>query len=371
MSVQARCLLFSGDGRVELTSCLIPEPGAGEVLVETELSCISPGTELRVLAGKQADLGPGAYPLIPGYAVAGRVIQVGKNVPEEMLGRMVICAGTERASHRRGWGGHVSHAVTRAEAVIPIAESTSVSDAVLCQLAAISFRGFSLAKPLAGETVAVLGLGVLGQLSARLFAGAGARVLAGGTREEQVALARAAGIEAVQVERDSVKRLKKLLPDGARVVVDATGNPAALPLAVELAASKPWDDPEVGGARLVIQGSYAGELGFPHHEAFAKELTIYWPRYCHRNDAARVLESVEAGKLKVSDLLSEVALPENAAEVYHRLQQSRGALVSAAFRWSDRGIPPREQVERSPETTPTAQKTLAQRLAGLFGKGTG
>jgi D-arabinose 1-dehydrogenase-like Zn-dependent alcohol dehydrogenase len=49
----------------------LPSPGQYEVLVRTAYSCISPGTEMRCLAGNES--GSTIYPFIPGYALTGEV----------------------------------------------------------------------------------------------------------------------------------------------------------------------------------------------------------------------------------------------------------------------------------------------------------
>lgn len=338
--MEGRCIVFTREGSIQIERCYIPSPGPNEVIVESQLSCISPGTELRVWAGKEPALAPGMYPLIPGYALLGRVTAWGAAVPREWHGARVVCGGTARSNFRSGWGGHASHAVVAAEKLIAVPDAMDPADAVLCPLAAIASRGLALAAPRAGETVAVLGLGLLGQLAARLYAQAGATVVAGGIHPRQVDGAARAGIQAVLVTPDSVARLQKLLPDGARIVVDATGNAAALPLAIQLAADKPWSDGTPGGARLIVQGSYAEDFSFPAAAAFAKEITVHWPRFAHRDDVVRVVAAVATGQVRFGDLLTAVVPPDAAEATYHRLRASPRDLITAAFSWQGASTAP-------------------------------
>lgn len=62
--MQNRALLFAAPHQVSLGETTLPDPGPGEVLIETAFSCVSPGTELRCLAGRQVDRPP--FPFIPG-----------------------------------------------------------------------------------------------------------------------------------------------------------------------------------------------------------------------------------------------------------------------------------------------------------------
>jgi polar amino acid transport system substrate-binding protein len=271
--------------------------------------------------------------VIPGYALVGRVIGWGASVPSSLHNATVLCAGTAHSSFRLGWGGHVSHAVAASDDVVPVATGVEIEEAVLTHLAAISYRGMRMAAPRPGETVAVLGLGPIGQLSARLFAQAGADVVAGGIDREHVRIVERAGIKAVVVEEDSIRSIKKLLPGGASIVVDATGNPNALPFAVELAAQKPWNDSSLGGAKVVVQGSHTGAPGIPYGAAFDRELTMLWPRFCQRSDRIAVMELLAKRALAIRDLLTEIVSPQTAPGMYERLRDNRNGVVTAAFRW--------------------------------------
>jgi len=84
MSGQA--LVFAGLDRPEVWEIQLPALKPHEVLVETAYSCISPGTEMRCLAGKQ----DGArFPFIPGYSLSGRIAAAGHRVT---LNRVISAA---------------------------------------------------------------------------------------------------------------------------------------------------------------------------------------------------------------------------------------------------------------------------------------
>jgi len=328
--MNARTILFTDINTVAVGETEIPAPGPGEVLIEAEYSCVSPGTELRCLAGRQE--GTPGWPFIPGYALAGRVIGCGPDT-RTYVGTRVLCAGTGHASAHRMWGGHVSHAVQPETAVFPLPDGMDFLDAVVARLVAIAYHGLRLSHPQPHENVAVIGLGIIGQLSARLHALTGARVVAADLSPFRVEAARSAGIEAIVPGVELAESMRGLLPDGAEVVVDATGLAAVLPEAIRIARDLPYDDAPNQGARLLIQGSYAGEFTVPYQAAFRKQLSILLPRDRQPRDMRAALDVIHRGKLQVRDLVTRICAPEEAPEVYAALRDPAAGLLTAVFRW--------------------------------------
>lgn len=135
--MHAQVILFAGIGHVIVDTITLLDLGADHVLVETAYSCISPGTELRCLAGEQPRAA--AWPFIPGYALTGTVIARGSNV-EIAPGTAVFCRGTQAASRSRMWGGHVSHAVVAASEVYPLPRNAALQASALAAMAAIALH---------------------------------------------------------------------------------------------------------------------------------------------------------------------------------------------------------------------------------------
>lgn len=327
--MQTRAIVFTAPNQAALESIEIPAPEAGEVLIESLYTLISPGTELRCRAGKQEGL---VFPFIPGYSMVGRVIERGAGVslPE---GTLVFCSGTSKASVNLAWGGHVAHAIQPAGSVYPLPEGMNPLHAPAAKLAAIAYRGVRLSNPRPHETVAVIGLGAIGLLAAQLHALSGARVVAADLSPWRVANAQKAGLEAF-VPQDSLgEAFRAYFPNGADVVVDATGAPAVLTQAIEVARDKAWDDSPELGARVVIQGSYAGEFSLPYQAVFMKELSFYVPRDVQPRDLRAMLDGMARGKLNVESLISETRAPESAPETYATLAEPGAELITVAFKW--------------------------------------
>ena len=316
-------LIISKPGQIALEEIEIPEPGPGEVLVEVEYSCISPGTELRVLAGKQT--GAPAFPFIPGYSAAGIVSGGGPGTTLKE-GTRVFCLGTVRASVAVCWGGHVAHAVLAEEDVVKIPDNISLRQAVAAKLCAISYHGVRLSAPLPHENVLVLGLGPIGFFSALLHKAAGTFVVVIEPSTARRAIGQAAGLRVIIPEDVA-------FPDGADIVVDATGSPAVLRSAVLHTRVLPPDNHIHPPARLVIQGSYASPPAFPYDEAFAREVRILVPRDNQRRDLDAVLGFMARGLLDTTACVANYGAPANAPKIYAALASSSHSGITGCFDW--------------------------------------
>jgi 2-desacetyl-2-hydroxyethyl bacteriochlorophyllide A dehydrogenase len=329
--MRAQALAFTAVNAVELLEVEIPEPQAGEVLIQTELSSVSPGTELRCLAGLQANLK--AWPFIPGYALVGTVIALGSGVILP-LGSRVFCTGTQHASLDRMWGGHVSHAVAPASSVFVIPDGVTWLASSLTALASIAQHGLRLSRPQVGERIAVIGLGAIGQLSAQLHALNGAEVAVTDSLSSRRDTARACGLNVIEPEGNLRETFASVFPDGADVIVDATGSAAVFAQALEVARIPSWHDPLALGGRYLIQGSYVDGLHVPYDPVFQRELQLLFPRDTQPRDRLVVLEMMAQGKLELAPLVQEFAV-RDAPRAYAALQSPEAGLVTVAFRWHD------------------------------------
>jgi 2-desacetyl-2-hydroxyethyl bacteriochlorophyllide A dehydrogenase len=296
------------------------------------MSGISPGTELRCLRGEQP--GQAAFPFIPGYNGIGRVVEVGEGVSLS-VGTRVLSAGTSRADANLCWGGHCARHVRSAERVIPLPEEISEADALLVQLAAIAYRGVRLARPRPEDKVLIVGLGPIGQCSARLFHATGAQVLVLDRAPERVALLQAQGIHGQVVTDDMEEAGKAVFPDGADIIVDASGAAPVALQAAKLLRTVPWNNDDHPTPRYVVQGSYPQNVAFNYQDLFRSETTVFFPRDRKRSDAETVISLLQRGKIALGDICDETASPADAASVYTRLQEGR--LLTAAFDWRKTG----------------------------------
>jgi 3-hydroxyethyl bacteriochlorophyllide a dehydrogenase len=184
------------------------------------------------------------------------------------------------------------------------------------------------------ERVAALGLGLIGQMAARLYRLAGTQVVAADRSPTRVRIAQQAGVEAVVVQNSLQEALQPYFPEGADLIVDSTGVPAVIAQAVALAKDLPWDDTPAAPARYLIQGSYPGDFAIPYQDAFLKEMTFHIPRNYQPGDLRAVLDLIATGRLKVDNLIGSPQDPAQAQEVYASLKDPRGESLTAVFTWN-------------------------------------
>src|SRR5256885_7927097 len=193
------------------------EPGS--VLVLTSRSLISVGTERQVMnLAKQSLVGkararPDAVkkvmerlsrdgliatgkavlnkldqPIPLGYSCVGRVLAVGEGVDVIAVGDRVACAGAKVANH-----AEVNLVPRNLCAKVP--EGVADDAAAFVTLGAIALQGVRQAAPMLGETFAVIGLGLLGQLGAQLLRANGCKVIGIDLDERKMALAKELGAD--------------------------------------------------------------------------------------------------------------------------------------------------------------------------------
>ena len=229
-------------GEVVLVTEPAPEPRRGEVLVATEYSVISPGTERTILDATRA---PGwasheypepdqAWPhvraggvrqdlLLPrppsqdyaslGYSVAGRVIATGEGVADLAPGDLVACGGSQCAFHSE------VVAVPR-NLTVRVPDGLGPDRAAFVTLGSIALEALRRSQRTLGETIAVFGCGVLGVLITMLARAAGMYVVAIDPDSERRTVAAAAGAMPAETGRD--------LPAQVRASTDGFGADAAI-----------------------------------------------------------------------------------------------------------------------------------------------
>ncbi len=324
--MSGRAIVFTGVDRVEVRPFKPREIAPGEVLIESAYTCVSPGTELRALRGGNNP----TYPIIPGYALAGRVVQSRADIPE---GARVFCTGSVDTAISPHGGGHVSHAIVPAAVVTAIPDEVELLESSTCVLAAIAIRGLRMSRPRLGETAVVVGLGVIGHLSARLHALAGARVMGCDRSAWRVRKLVDAGCQGLDLNGDLISTFAPHIGNGVELIIDATGVPAVLIEALALARRVPLTDAVQPDNRYLIQGSYSGEITFPYVEAFARQLTFLVPKAHQPCDRVTALELFKQKRLAGRDLIDDVRSPEAATQVYQTLKDPANPFLTIAFDW--------------------------------------
>ncbi len=227
-------------GQVALEAFEPAPPQAGQVLLRALTTLISPGTE-RAFFLNLENTDP-SYPLYPGYSFIGEVSACGAGVTGLAVGDRVACAAP-----------HCSHALVEAQACLPVPAALADEEAAFFNLLAIAMQGVRKARIELGESVAVLGAGLVGILAMRLAQlSGGLPVLGLDLDAGRLDLARQIGVDHTLIgdERMPAALNEALGGAGADVVIEATGAPQLVSTAFQLAAEK---------GRVVLLGSTRGD----------------------------------------------------------------------------------------------------------------
>ncbi len=389
-------------GEIAVREVPEPAPRQGCVLVAVRHSVVSPGTEramaslgAKSLLGKaraRPDLvrktmaaaraeGVGAtvakvrgrleqYTAF-GYSCAGEVLDSGGD-PRLAPGMRVACVG-------QGYASHAEVVSVPQSLVVPLPDGVSTSEAAFAAPAAIALHAIRLAGAEPGAVVAVVGLGLIGQLAARLLRAAGCRVVGVDPREDRRALlGEAAPPEGAPALAASVSRGRGA---DAVLVCAAASSSAPVELAAELARDR---------ACVVVVGDVALELD--RRAFYEKELSLavarsYGPgrydrdyeergldypagyiRWTEARNVEAVLDLLAAGSFRVDDLVTHRIPIVEGAQAYAVLESDSAAL-GVLLEYD----PPAERTRTIRAAAPAA-RTGALRVglvgAGAFVRGT-
>ncbi len=325
-----RGILFASANEVVVESKPMPEPGPDEVLVETRRTLVSTGTELTMLTDSHPREGR-SLPFEPGYNNIGVVVEVGEAVDDGVIGERVAT-----------YGAHQRYTTPAYESCYPVPDGLADEDAAFFTIGEIVMNGVRRGDLAFGESVAVYGLGLLGQLTARVAHLAGAHPVVA----LDIASARLAhlpdlpGVVGMNPRADDWSGRFEDATDGrlADVVFEVTGNPSVIPDEFEALRE---------GGRFVVLGSPRGTSEFDfnrachdpgytiigaHNRTHPSHATTAdpWTRGRH---VELFFELLASGRLSVSDLVTHREPVENAPEVYESLLEDRTQALGVVLEW--------------------------------------
>ena len=188
-----RVVTIAHSGHVQVETEPVPEPAPGRLLVRVRASLVSPGTELGVWTGQTRPDTPVPPYRTFGYQNAGEVIAMGSGCTGFAVGQRAACMGA-------GYALHSDYASVPQRMATPLPDGASDEEGAFVALVATAMHAVRRGDIVFGEDVAVLGLGVVGQLVAQVCHIAGARVLAFDPFPVRVDRAKQCGIEHAYAE---------------------------------------------------------------------------------------------------------------------------------------------------------------------------
>jgi predicted dehydrogenase/threonine dehydrogenase-like Zn-dependent dehydrogenase len=357
------------NGKTSVEDVPIPTPQSGQALVKVSASVVSAGTERMLvefaeksLLGKarsRPDLMKqvlekmrregilvtltGAMnrldqPMPLGYSSAGTIVALGAGGDSDNASGDALRIGQRVACSGGGYAVHAEYNLVPRKLLTPLPEKVDFESAAFTTLGAIALHGFRLSEAQIGETVGIIGMGLLGLMTAQIATAAGCRVLGIDVNPERIPLAASLGMEAVS--RDQAV-------DAARAFTSNIGFDRVI-----ICADTPSNDPVelaavIARDRASIVATGAVGLTFPRKSYYEKELSFinsrsYGPgrydnlyeengrdypigyvRWTEGRNFQAVVDLMANGKLKITPMISHRLPIDHAPEAYEIITGKR------------------------------------------------
>jgi predicted dehydrogenase/threonine dehydrogenase-like Zn-dependent dehydrogenase len=363
------------DGELRVVDVPAPELDEWKVLVRTEASLVSAGTErakvevaresllgkarrrpdqVRQVVEKIRTDGLGATidavrarleamsPL--GYCTAGRVERVGARVRGVRPGELVAC-GSEGAAH-------AEVLAVPGNLCVPVPAGVDALAAAFTTVGAIAMHGIRQADVRVGERVAVVGMGLVGQLTARIAHAAGCEVMGIDLEDWRLEIAQRAGVLQLSRQRRAVDADDLSTCDAVLVTAAAPGTSDPVSLATDLARDR---------GKIVVVGDVLLELD--RRRLYAKELELrlarsYGPgrydeeyeqrgldypiayvRWTERRNMSQFVRLLAERLVKVEDLVTHRFSIENADQALDLLTHPEERALAVVIEYGDAAAP--------------------------------
>jgi predicted dehydrogenase/threonine dehydrogenase-like Zn-dependent dehydrogenase len=349
-------------GSVIVQDVPAPTVGAKNVLVQVRHSCVSVGTEmssvkmsglplyrralkqphhvkraLRMMAetGVQRTIslikGRLDAGLPVGYSAAGEIVEVGTEVEAFKRGDIVACAGAGIANH-----AELIDVPVNLVAAVPSGLDTQLAATVT--LGAIAMQGVRRVAPTLGETIVVIGLGILGQIAAQLLKANGCVVIGTDIDRRRIEIARENGMDDGVAPSDGsiVDRIIQLTNGhGADGVIIAAATPSNEVISEAFQACRRKGRVVlIGDVGLHIDRNdmYAKELDFlistsygpgrydSNYEEQGQDYPLPYVRWTENRNMQEYLRLLGSGTIKLGNMPTEVCAIDDATAAYEKLK---------------------------------------------------
>ena len=337
-------VVITAANTVELVeSSFEPILAESDVLIETESSYISAGTELANYTGLEPQTRePGSwcyYPWRPGYANVGRVRLTGRAVTKVREGDRVF-----------SFGKHASHIVvdltaSHAALVIKVPDSIPSSIAAASRMAGVAYSAPHLAEITINRWVAVYGLGAVGNLAAQIFRILGCRVIGIDPSAKRRDLAVACGVPYVLggSPEDIVSGIKRIT-DGVMVktAVDAVGDSRVI-LQCLHGVAKQSEVIILGTPRAQVAGDLTEAFRLSHTNWITIKGALEWMMDTYPgawssttlyDKQANIFDWIARGDLQVAPLISHTVKPGQMSQAYDGLLNDKETYTGVVVDWS-------------------------------------
>lgn len=394
-------------GQIEVADVPVPALADKFVLVRTCASIISAGTEkTKVDMGRKSLLQKArarpdlvrqvmrklrteglaktlstvntrlAAPSPLGYSSAGVAVAVGGLVDGIRPGDRVACGGA-------GYANHAEFAVVPKNLVVKVPAEVSDEEAAFATLGAIALQGVRLADPKLGETVLVLGLGLLGQMTVQLLRANGCRVLGTDLDPSLVSMAErfgALGMPSAAVE-DACRELTAGHGVDAVLVCAGTTSNQPIELCGRITREKgrvvvvgavrmdiPREDFFKKEISVVISRSYGPGRYDPDYEENGNDYPLGYVRFTEQRNMRTIIDLIAQRRLDVRSLISHRFALIDAVQAYGLIEgQKHEPYLGIVLGYG--------QADETPEANaprlPLASKPVDRQRIGISAVGAG
>ncbi len=398
-------------GRTEVADVPAPQLQPGGVLVRVHRSLVSIGTERAAI--KMSKGGPlamararpdlarkvlnkakqegywGTYkvvrnliksPMPLGYSCAGVIEEVGGEAGDLRVGERVACAGLGFANH-----AEIDYIPRNLVARVP--ENVSFDDASFVTIGAIVMQGVRLARLELGETVVVLGLGLLGQTATQIARASGAVVVASDPDPARVQLALELGAHHGDHDTSRLREIVQSLTGGhgadAVLICAATKSDGPIRQAAELSRLKgrvvvvgdvglgierrPYFEKELD---LVISRSYGPGRYDPQYEVHGVDYPLPYVRWTEQRNMQSFLDLVARGAVRPGPLVTHRFPIDRAEEAYRIVGgEDQQPAIAIVLEYPERELPRRIDLGTAKRKPREGAVRLGVIGAGQFAKG--
>ncbi|MFF2157653.1 zinc-binding alcohol dehydrogenase [Paenibacillus chitinolyticus] len=315
-------------GKIVLRELEEPPLLPGHILIRTEYSAISPGTELSMLRRS------GETPVELGYSAVGIVMRAGEGVRGLEPGQRVACYGAP----------YVRHAETLAvpaNLAAPVPDHVRPEEAAFAGLGAIAIHALRTADLRFGESVVVVGLGILGNLTAQIASAAAIRTAGLDLDAGRAERLRMDGVEgfadADELEAQLARVTGGLGADSVLLCVGGDGEPlinrafgwlrdrGSVVLVGDVSAH--FSRGQMFGKEARVLISRAGGPGRydPMYERDNRDYPVGYVRWTEGRNTAEYIRLLAEGRISAAPLLTSLPFGR-AAEAYESFRGSEPAL---------------------------------------------
>ena len=309
--MKAMAVTLEAPRRLSLKSLALRPLQSSDVLVEIRWSGISSGTEKLLWTGEMPPFPGMGYPLVPGYESVGRIVDAGPEA-HSRVGEWVFVPGADCYTEARGlFGGTAQRVIVPSARALPVSEELG-HEGVLYALAATALHALKGSEP----PDLIVGHGVLGRLFARLTIASGAPAPVVWDNKAH----RRSGAQGYSVvaPKDDDRH-------DYRTIFDASGSSDVIDILIGRLSKQ---------GEIVLAGFYANRISFACPPAFQREARLRIAAEWKPDDLAETRAIIEAGKLDLSGLISDIEPAARAEAAYPTAFQSPDCL-KMVLDWSE------------------------------------